>query len=92
MKLHQKNNEYYNAFKKCLAMSGTNLKQFCNDNGLKYDTTYARLKSKWIDAEFLLEVYLKAGHDGYISYNICLPFINSINHLSQSLIEKVTND
>ena len=92
MKLHQKNNEYYNAFKKCLAMQGTNLKQFCNDNGLKYDTTYARLKAKWIDVEFIINLYELAEWVASVSCMVDFPFISEQDRLSISYTAKQLND
>ena len=92
MKLHQKNNEYYNAFKKCLAMQGTNLRRFCKANNLNYDNTRYALSYKEIYIPFLLDLYYLAGEEGYVDLGVCLPFINFKSRLTQKGTETITND
>ena len=82
VKVKQPEKQYYNAFKKALSSKGETLTSFCEKNELDYMRTYQALNAKWINLDWLEDLYKRLGANCW--YRLTVSHFATITEVSSN--------
>ena len=82
VKVKQLEKQYYNAFKKALVDKGETLKSFCEKNELDYMRTYQAINAKWINLDWLEDLYKSLGTECW--YDLRISHFATITEVSSN--------